>query len=243
MSIGLTVCDTIISKQKNWRLDVRKKQIANITGIVLAGGKSSRLGREKALEKIGGMRLIERVVDTLVPISQEVLVVTSKEQVEKISSLDLKARTIVDVYPGKAAFGGIYTGLVSASTRYGLVVACDMPFLNSDLLSYLVEIAIGFDIVIPKVGGNIEPLHAVYSGDCLATIKQLLDNNILQMLQLLDLVKTRYVGDDEVDKFDSEHLSFLNINTQDDVIKVNKLIERMEQNARIKKDGQDNAHC
>ena len=211
-------------------IERKRKQIADITGIVLAGGKSSRLGREKALERIGGKRLIKRVVDTLVPISYEVLVVTSNEQFENISSLDLKARTIIDIYPGKAAFGGIYTGLMGASTQFGLVVACDMPFLNSDLLSYLIQIASGFDIVIPKVKGKIEPLHAVYSRNCLANIKQLIENSVLQILELLDLVKTRYVGDKEVDKFDPEHLSFLNINTQEDMRRVEKLIEQKERN-------------
>jgi molybdopterin-guanine dinucleotide biosynthesis protein A len=209
-------------------LDVRQKQIVNTTGIVLAGGKSSRLGREKALERIGGKRLIERVVDTLVPISDEVLVVTSKEQFERISSLDLKARTIVDIYPGKAAFGGVYTGLMRATTQFGLIVACDMPFLNSDLLSYLVQIADSYDIVIPHVCGKLEPLHAVYSKNCLTIIKRLIDNNILQILELLDLVKTKYVDDEEVDKFDAEHLSFLNINTQDDVKRIGKLVEQRE---------------
>ncbi|MFC1905807.1 molybdenum cofactor guanylyltransferase, partial [Chloroflexota bacterium] len=209
-------------KKVNLNLNVNHEQIAAITGIVLAGGKSSRLGREKALERIGGRRLIETVVDTLGSLSHEVLVVTSKEQFETIASINLKAKTVTDIYPDKAAFGGIYTGLINARTYYGLVVACDMPFLNRILLSYLVQIAPGFDIVIPRVGNKIEPLHAVYSKNCLTTIKKLLDENILQMLQLLDLVKTRYVDDDEVDRYDSGRRSFFNINTQNDLIEAKR---------------------
>lgn len=218
-------------KEIKWSLNVSYKQIVTTTGIVLAGGKSSRLGREKALEKIGNKRIIERVVDSLSSISREVLVVTSKEQFDIIASVSLKARVVIDIYPGKAAFGGIYTGLANVSTPYGLVVACDMPFLNGALLRYLVQIVPGFDIVIPEVGGKIEPLHAIYSKDCLAIIKRLLDRGILQPLQLLDLVKTRYVGQEEVDKFDPAHLSFFNINTQKDVIEADRLLERKEHHA------------
>ena len=235
--------DTIVSKETKWRLNVSQKQIANSTGIVLAGGKSSRLGREKALEWIAGRRLIERVVDTLGLVSHEVLVVTSSEQFDTVASLHLKAKTTVDIYPGKAAFGGIYTGLANASTQYGLVVACDMPFLNSALLCYLVQIAPGFDIVIPRVGGKIEPLHAVYSKDCLTVIQQLLDRNILQLLLLLDLVKTRYVSDEEVDKFDSKHRSFFNINTENDLVEARKVTEQIERDAIKGKDEPSSAHC
>jgi molybdopterin-guanine dinucleotide biosynthesis protein A len=195
-----------------------------VTSVVLAGGKGRRLGRVKALEKIGERSLIENIVDTLLPISQEVLVITSREQFDTIASVDLKARIIVDKCPGKAAFGGIYTGLMSASTLYCLVVACDMPFLNSALLCYLIEIAAGFDIVVPRVGSKIEPLHAVYSRNCLDNIKRLLDENTLQMLRLFDLVKTRYVTQEEVDKLDPGRLSFFNINTLGDLFVAEKLM-------------------
>lgn len=199
----------------------------NITGIILAGGKGTRLGRDKTLERIGGERLIQKVIGDLYQISQEVIVVTSKEQFNKITSLDLEVRIIVDVYPGKAAFGGIYTGLAASATNCGLVVACDMPFLNVDLLKYLVNVSSGFDVIIPKVGGKIEPLHAVYSKNCLTTIQRLLDSNILQMLQLLDLVRTRYISENEVDIFDPEHLSLFNINTVEDFNKAEKIFNKI----------------
>ncbi len=183
-----------------------------------------RLGREKALERIGEQQLIEKVVGSLYPISQEVLVVTSREQFNNIASIHLGARIVVDLYPGKASFGGIYTGLLSASALHGLVVACDMPFLNSALLHYLVKLAPGFDVVIPRINDKIEPLHAVYSKGCLDSIKQLLDKDVLQITQLLPLVKTRYVDEDEVDRYDPEHLSFFNINTRSDLLEAEKIM-------------------
>jgi molybdopterin-guanine dinucleotide biosynthesis protein A len=198
-------------------LNINCEKNSCVTGIVLAGGRSSRLGRQKALEKIGEKGLIENTVDILVSFSQEVLVVTSKEQLASIASVNLKARLVVDIYPGKAALGGIYTGLANANTQYGLVVACDMPFLNSALLRYIVEMAPGYDVVLPRVNGKVELLHAVYSKDCLDKVKKMLDENTLQILKLLDMVNIRYVEDKEIGKFDPDHLSFFNINTLDDL--------------------------
>jgi molybdopterin-guanine dinucleotide biosynthesis protein A len=177
-----------------------------ITGIVLAGGRGSRLGRQKALERIGEKSLIENTIDILIPLCQEVIVVTSKEQLNIITAAKLDVKIVIDIYPGKAALGGVYTGLANANTLLSLVVACDMPFLNRSLLRYMEEIAPGFDIVVPKVQNKIELLHAVYSKNCLDKITQLFEKNVLQILELLDLVKTRYVLDDEVEKHDPERL-------------------------------------
>jgi molybdopterin-guanine dinucleotide biosynthesis protein A len=224
LSRGLTICGTIISKKIKLEINVSSGQISGVTGIVLAGGKSLRLGREKALERVGGKRLVEKAVDSLCPISQEVLVVTSQEQFNNIASVNLDARVVVDIYPHKASLGGIYTGLSSANTLYGLVVACDMPFLNIALLHYLADLAPGFDVVIPRLNDKLEPLHAVYSKNCLVTIKQLLDKDVLQIFQFLDLVKTRYVSGDEVGKYDPEHLSFFNINTRSDLLRAEKIM-------------------
>jgi len=140
----------------------------------------------------------------------------------------LKAKVVVDIYPGKGSLGGIYTGLVSANTFYSLVVACDMPFLNRALLRYLVGLAPDFDVVVPNVNGWIEPLHAIYSKNCLTPIEKLLHQGKLGVRQLFDLVNTRYVCEDEIIKFDPERLSFFNINTKDDLEKAKTLIRHRE---------------
>ncbi len=184
-----------------------------------------RLGHKKALERINHQSLIERTIDRLSTVSQAILIVTSQEQFSLISSARLKGKVIVDLYPGKAALGGVYTGLASADTPHSLVVGCDMPFLNSALLRYLVGIARDFDLVVPEIDGMTEPLHAVYSRRCLTSIEHLLNQGRLAISQLFGLVKTRYVGEDEIAKFDPEHLSFFNINTQHDLAKARALIE------------------
>jgi len=124
---------------------------------------------------------------------------------------------VTDTYPGKGPLGGIYTGLATSNSFYNLVVACDMPFLNQALLSYMIQIAAGYDLVIPKLGNFIEPLHAVYAKGCLSPMEELLKQDNLQVNELSNLVRVRYVDAGEIDRFDPEHLSFFNINTEADL--------------------------
>ena len=185
-----------------------------------------RLGRVKALERINKHSLVERTIDCISTVSEALLVVTSQEQFKLIAAARLKGKLIADIYPEKGALGGIYTGLTSADSFYSLVVGCDMPFLNRDLLCYLIDIAPNFDVVVPRIDGELEPLHAVYSRDCLAPVKELIDKDRLVISQLFKLVKTRYVDKDEIAKFDPQRLSFFNINTLDDLRKAKDLIEQ-----------------
>jgi molybdopterin-guanine dinucleotide biosynthesis protein A len=180
------------------------------------------------LERINSQSLIERTIECLSPPAQSVLVVTSKEQFGLIAASQLKVKVIVDLYPGKGALGGIYTGLASADSFYSLVVGCDMPFLNRDLLSYIIDHTPNFDAVVPRVHGMLEPLHAVYSRGCLEPIRKMMEQERLEISHLFNLVKTRYVGEDEIAKFDSQYLSFFNINTLADLKKAKKLIKREE---------------
>ena len=195
-----------------------------MTSIVLCGGKSLRLGRDKALERLGAQSLIERVIDRLSPLGTEMILVTAGEQ--QSFPPDLKARRVPDVYPGKGVLGGVYSGLRAASTFHSLVVACDMPFLNIALLRHLMELSPGFDIVIPRLEGKLEPLHAVYSKGCLGPIEDMLGKDWLKVADLPDRVRVRYVGDDEVDMFDPERNSFLNVNSESDLQRARVLFEK-----------------
>ena len=202
----------------------------------MAGGKSLRLGRDKALETINKRSLIERAVECLCSVSNEVLVVTSQEQLGLIGSARLKAKVIVDLYPGRGALGGIHTGLMNSATFHSLVVACDMPFLNRDLLCYLIGLAPNFDAVVPEFDDMTEPLHAVYSKNCLSPVEQLLRQDSLRISGLFCLVKTKYVGEDEIAKFDPEHLAFLNVNTRNDLERVKVLMRHREQLTTVRRD-------
>ncbi len=195
-----------------------------MTSIVLAGGKSIRLGREKALEKVKGRPLIQLVIDRLSSLGNEIMVVTSQ-----INTLpDLGVKKVIDIYPNKGPLGGIYSGLMAAPCFYSLVVGCDMPLLNVALLRHIMELSPGFDVVIPRVNDNVEPLHAVYSKNCLATIEAALKRNRLQIQGFFHQVKVKYIEDAELKKFDPEHLSFFNINSESDLERAQALLEKEE---------------
>ncbi len=183
-----------------------------MTSIVLAGGKGRRL-RDKLSKTIGGRTLLQRVIGSLSLLSEEVLVVIAQEQPKPAAAIEV----VVDLYPGGGALGGIYSGLVRARSLYNLVVAGDMPFLNPFLLRYLIQLSPGFDVVIPRIEGKLEPLHAVYSKNCLVPIQQRIEQGELKIGGFLEQVRVRYVEEAEIDRLDPKHLSFFNINTLADL--------------------------
>ena len=188
-----------------------------ISCIVLAGGKGLRLGRDKIVETVGNISLLERVIFYLSLFSRDIIIVTASEQSLPQFIGYPKLRIVADTYPGKGPLGGIYTGLVASDSRYNLVVAGDMPFLNQALLHYMIQLCDDFDLVLPRLGSMVEPLHAVYSKGCLAPIENLFKQGNLKVSDLLTLVRVKYVEAEEINQFDPKHLSFFNINTEADL--------------------------
>ena len=211
--------------------------ITSITGIILAGGKSTRIGADKPQLKIGKGHLIDRVLDTLSQLTSSILIVTTEDQIGLAISTTPSARMVKDIYPGKGPLGGIYTGLMHAETSYSLVVGCDMPFLNIGLIKYMIDGASGFAAVAPKIGWMIQPLHAIYSKSCLPSIEALIREDQLQIIKLFNMVNTRYVTEKEIDQFDPDQLSFLNINTEGDLLKAEVLIVGKTSPENVKKRG------
>jgi molybdopterin-guanine dinucleotide biosynthesis protein A len=188
-----------------------------VASIVLVGGKSLRLGRDKVFETIDGENLLQRVVTRLAPLTDRVILVAAPGQSLPPLPPHLETSKVVDIYPGKGSLGGIYTGLLASDRSHSLVVACDMPFLNLALLRHLIRLCPRFDAVIPRITKLLEPLHAVYSKSCLAAIEALLQQNNLRITDLFNQIRVRYVEEDEIDRFDPERLSFFNINTAADL--------------------------
>lgn len=193
-----------------------------MTSIILAGGKSSRLGRSKALQIIEGKSLIQRVVDRLAILSTEIIIVTAHGEAIPCSSA-VRIKTVADIYSVKGSLVGIYSGLIASSSLRAVVVGCDMPFLSVGLLEYMTQICSTFDVVVPRIKDKLEPLCAVYSKSCLVPIQELLEQNELMITKFFSVVKVKYVEEDEINSFDPEHLSFFNINSQDDLERAKKL--------------------
>jgi len=195
------------------------RRINPISSIVLAGGQSSRLGKDKAFLKVKDQFLLERVIDRLRQLSEEIIIVAN--EVDKYE--EFEGAVVSDVYPGKGSIGGIYSGLKRASNHHSLVVACDMPFLNLSLLRYMQMLTPSYDVVIPRIGSLTEALHAIYSTNCLPFIEDQLQKGDLKIVHFFPQVRVRYVEQEEIEIFDAEHLSFFNINSEADLEKAREI--------------------
>lgn len=182
--------------------------------IIIAGGESSRMGTNKAFVKLGGRPLIEHVLERVAPLGQdETLLITNRP--DEYLHLDLPMYS--DVLPDKGALGGIYTAIHYSQYDHALVVACDMPFVNTALLEYMLSLRAGFDVVVPIVDRHPQGLHAIYSKNCLGPIRQRLETNHLKVIGFYDDVRVRYLEPAEYQPIDPQGLSFFNVNTPDEL--------------------------
>lgn len=193
--------------------------------IILGGGRSSRIGRDKCVLEIDGRPILEVVLSKLKPLFEEMILVTNTPDVHGNNS-DLKI--VTDEVPYQGPLGGILAGLSSSLHRYNLVVACDMPFLNIDLIQFLFDQISGADVVIPCSKKGIEPLHAVYSTDCIPAIREKLECGEKRVVSFFDQVRVHYVKKEKVKELDPQYLSFFNINTVEDWELAQKIHESSE---------------
>lgn len=198
-----------------------------MSSIILAGGKSSRMGQNKCSMFLNGKRLLERTMDRLNELAEEIIVVTGKGQSPPFPLPD-NVKIARDFRRGKGPLMGIYSGLRTSKDNCNLVVGCDMPFLNVDLIRYMTSLARHFDAVIPKVNGLLEPLHAIYSRKCTNVIQKVMEKEQFKIDAILEWVNVRYVDEDELDLFDPEHLSLFNINTPADMEEAERILTREE---------------
>ena len=192
-----------------------------LTICVQAGGESRRMGQDKALMPFLGRPLIQRVVDRLTPIADEVIVTTNRPEDYRFLSLSL----FPDLKPGRGALGGLYTALSSATCEAVAVVACDMPFASPALLEAANRLMVqeGTDVVIPDSGDGLEPLHAVYRrATCLPAIESAIDADQWRLISWFPQVNVRVLQPDEVKFHDPSGLAFWNLNTPEEFAEAEK---------------------
>jgi molybdopterin-guanine dinucleotide biosynthesis protein A len=186
--------------------------IDGASAVVLAGGKSSRMGRAKALLPFGDEPLIVHIVRALKRIFAEIVVVTAPGQ--EMPALPVKLVRDEVAYQGPV--GGIYYGLKAAGGEFSFVTSCDVAFVNSPLISYLASQILQHDVVVPYWQDRFQPLHAVYRRSVLPLLQSQLERGELRPVYLFDKVRTRRVAEEEIRSFDPQGLSFFNMNTPDD---------------------------
>ncbi len=195
----------------------------NATAVILAGGKSSRMGRPKALLPFDNDPLIVHIVRALKSMFAEAVVVAAPEQ----ELPPLPALLVRDEVAYQGPVGGIYYGLKAAQGEFCFVTSCDVAFTNLSLISYLISHISNYDVVVPYWQERFQPLHAVYRRSVLPLLKEQLERGELRPIFLYDKVRTRKVHEDEIRRLDPEGLSFLNMNTPADY---EQALKRWEEN-------------
>ncbi len=192
-----------------------------ITVVIQAGGMSSRMGEDKALKPFLGRPLIQRVIDRLAPIADEVIVTTNRP--DEYAFLGL--RLIADLKPGRGALGGLYTAIASAAFSQVAVVACDMPFASDVLFEGARRLMVeeDADVVIAKTDEGYEPFHALYRREtCLPAIEAAIEADQWKVISWFSKVKVRELLPQEVKAFDPSVLCFWNLNTPEEFAEAEK---------------------
>jgi molybdopterin-guanine dinucleotide biosynthesis protein A len=199
----------------------------DFTVAIIAGGRSSRMGTDKAFVPLLGRPMIEHVLAKISDLGQrETILITNRPDDYAHLALPL----FTDVIPDQGALGGIYSALSRSKNDYVLTVACDMPFLNPTLLRYMIglcdEDSEPFDVIVPRVENHPQGLHALYSKTCLLPIRQQIDANQLKVISFYDQVRVRYLEPAEWSKLDPQGLSFHNINTPEELSAAQQLADQ-----------------
>lgn len=187
-----------------------------MTGVVLAGGESKRMGQNKAFIPVGGRPIIERVIGALSVTCDPVIIVTNCPT----SYVHLGVEMVSDLFPGHGALGGIHAGLFFSPTPRAFFVACDMPLVNPSVVQLLMEKSPKWEVVVPRIGEFLEPLHAVYSKASLRKMEEFLESGGRKILDLYPKLKVLEVNEEEIRRLDPRLLSFMNVNTPEDLERV-----------------------
>jgi len=196
-----------------------------VTGVLLAGGKSHRMGEDKRYLVVGEQTLLERGLAVLQSIFCEVLVVIAQDS----PPLSIDARVVRDLVPDCGSLGGLYTGLTQATTPYIFVVACDMPFLNQMAIAQFTSRRGAADIVVARLADRLHPMHALYSKRCLPVVEQMIRARQLKIQEIVSQssLRVQYVTEADLLTIDPSGRSFHNVNTLADLEAARSLLARV----------------
>lgn len=181
-----------------------------LSAAILAGGKSRRMGSNKALLEVAGVGILRRTADLLRPLVDDLFLVAD----DPAPYAGLGLPVLPDRHPGRGAVGGIHAALLHAAHPAVLCVACDMPHIAAGVLELLLSTdTAGVDALVPRVGGRPEPLLAVYRRSALPGFERAIASGRLRVLDALEGLRVRHVEEPELARTDPGLRSFLNVNT------------------------------
>ncbi|MDM8527030.1 molybdenum cofactor guanylyltransferase [Anaerolineales bacterium HSG24] len=197
-----------------------------VSVAILAGGQSKRMGLNKAFLRMGGLTIIERIITQVTSLTDDLFISTNSPEFYEPFDLPL----VADIYPDKAALGGVYSSIRAAKYAQVLVVACDMPLLNRPLLDYLITLAPTADIIAPLIHpSQPETLHTIYSKTCLSAIENCLSVNRLRIFGFFNEMSVRYVSPAEILPLDPHLHSFINTNTPEEWNVIKSLVNQQDE--------------
>jgi len=199
--------------------------------VILAGGDSKRLGRPKALLDFDGTTLIELILRILDPLFTEITVITDRPELYR----NLPVRLGGDLFTGsrKSPLRGIHAGLLSSKLPYQFIAACDMPFLNRGLIRHMAEFTSGYDAVVPRIETYFQPLHSFYSRSCAGVIEKQIKTGRCKVTDFYTDLNIKFIGREEIERFDPGQESFININTPADYQKALSVYRRKQEERKI----------
>jgi molybdenum cofactor guanylyltransferase len=203
----------------------------DVTGVLLAGGNSRRMGEDKRYLVVGEQTLLERGLAVLRSIFQEVLVVIAQDSLP----LNVDARVVRDLVPDCGSLGGLYTGLTQATTPYIFVVACDMPFLDPAVITQFTSRRASADIVMAKLAARLHPMHALYGKGCLPVLEQMIRARQLKIQEMLShpSLRVQYVTEADLLTIDPSGRSFHNVNTPADLEVARSLLSQLPPSGQL----------
>ena len=196
------------------------------SAIILAGGKNTRIARDKAFIQLPrGETILQNTLNILQKIFPEIIIVTNQKE----AYLKFNVQVVEDLIKESGPLGGIFTGLCYSTSKHNFVVACDMPFIKPGLIRLLLDESGTSDVVIPQIDEEVEPLFALYSKNCIPVMFEHLQKQNLKIREVIGKLQVKKIGEKDIDRLDPQHLSFFNIKTEEDLRKAESLSGKMSE--------------
>jgi molybdopterin-guanine dinucleotide biosynthesis protein A len=176
------------------------------------------MGENKAFIEIEGVPIIRRIYDLFKELFQEIIIVTNQKEL----FLNFDSKIYSDLLPNKGVLGGLYTGIFLSTFNYSFCVACDMPFIKKPLVEYLMNHIQGDDVIVPRTKDGLQPLHAIYSKNCLGPIKKIIEQGKYKIIDFYDIVKVKTIQEDDFISLDPHRESFINVNTPIELLSIRR---------------------
>jgi len=195
-----------------------------VTAVVLAGGGSTRMGQDKALLKLGNKTMLERVVEPLQSIFENIIIVTNTPNEYKMLNNVKFINDCINIEE-KNSLIGLYSGLKESETSHIFAIGCDMPFVNTELIKYMINLLKNEDVVVPFVKGYYEPLYAIYGKGCTLEFERLIKQKWYKVTDVFKNVNVKKVIEEDINKIDSSMKCFENINTYEQYVQLKDIFE------------------